>query len=221
MEIALFDLDHTLIPFDSGSVFTRHLAERGALPADFEAQYLEYCRRYAEGTVDMAQMHRFTVGALSVHEPETLARWLREFSEVVAPRIPRRARQLVQHHQAAGRACALVTATTRFVAEAFGTALGLPDVLATEPERGPHGRYTGEIVGQACFREHKRTHVQAWLARQGKRWSDVRRSWFYSDSMNDLPLLEAVSDPVAVDPDARLLALAQVRGWPVISLREA
>jgi HAD superfamily hydrolase (TIGR01490 family) len=221
MDIALFDLDHTLIPFDSGSVFTRHLAGRGALPPGFEAQYLAYCRRYAEGTVDMVQMHRFTVGALGVHEPATLAQWLLEFRQTIAPKVPRRARQLVQHHQAAGRTCALVTATTRFVAEAFGAVLGLQTVLATQPALGPDGRYTGEIVGQPCFREHKRTHVQDWLAGQGVRWSDVGRSWFYSDSANDLPLLEAVSDPVAVDPDARLLAIAQARGWPVISLRDA
>ena len=220
MDIALFDLDHTLIPFDSGAVFTRHLAERGALPPEFEAQYLEYCLRYAAGTVDMVQMHRFTVGALAVHDPATLARWLDEFQHLVAPRIPQRARQLVQQHQAAGHACALVTATTRFVAEAFGAVLDLREVLATQPEVGPDGRYTGEIVGYACFREHKLVHVQAWLARRGLAWGDVGRSWFYSDSCNDLPLLQAVTDPVAVDPDARLHAFATARGWPVLSLRE-
>jgi HAD superfamily hydrolase (TIGR01490 family) len=220
VDIALFDLDHTLIPFDSGSAFTRHLAARGALPADFEAKYLQYCQRYAEGTVDMVQMHRFTVGALAVHHPDTLARWLREFQEVIAPRIPARALQLVREHQAAGHACALVTATTRFVAEAFGAVLGLQEVLATQPEIDAQGRYTGEIVGQACFREHKLTHVRAWLARRGVDWSDVGRSWFYSDSINDLPLLEAVSDPVAIDPDEPLRSCAQARGWPVRSLAQ-
>ena len=220
MDIALFDLDHTLIPFDSGAVFTRHLAAQGALPAGFEAQYLDYCLRYAEGTVDMVEMHRFTVGALAVHAPATLARWLREFQDVIAPGVPPRARQLVHEHQAAGHACALVTATTRFVAEAFAASLGLAEVLATQPEIGPDGHYTGEIVGQPCFREHKLTHVQAWLATRGLAWEEVGRSWFYSDSINDLPLLEAVSDPVVVDPDARLRALAEARGWPVHSLRE-
>lgn len=221
MEIALFDLDHTLIPFDSGSVFTRHLATRGALPADFEPQYLDYCRRYAEGTVDMVQMHRFTVGALAMHDPAMLATWLREFTEAIAPSIPVAALQLVREHQAAGHACALVTATTRFVAEAFGTGLGLQEVLATEPERGTDGRYTGEIVGQACFREHKLTHVHAWLARRGLAWSEVRRSWFYSDSINDLPLLQAVTDPVAIDPDPRLKAYAEAHGWPVRGLADS
>ena len=220
MDIALFDLDHTLIPFDSGSVFTRHLASLGALPAEFEPQYLDYCRRYAEGTVDMVQMHRFTVGALAVHEPATLARWLRDFQDVIAPRIPGQARALVQHHQAAGHACALVTATTRFVAEAFAAALGLTEVLATQPEVGVDGRYTGEVVGQPCFREHKLTHVQAWLAQRGQVLEQVQRSWFYSDSINDLPLLQAVSDPVAVDPDARLREHAREHGWPIRSLRE-
>ena len=220
MDIALFDLDHTLVPFDSGSVFTRHLAERGALPADFEARYLDYCRRYAAGTVDMVQMHRFTVGALGVHDPATLERWLDEFQHLIAPRIPRQAHELVRRHQAAGHACALVTATTRFVARAFGTLLGLGEVLATQPALGPDGRYTGEIVGQACFREYKLDHVKAWLARRGKAWGDVGRSWFYSDSCNDLPLLQAVSDPVAVDPDPRLRAFAESCGWPVLSLRD-
>lgn len=218
MDIALFDLDHTLIPFDSGSVFTKHLAARGALPPDFEPQYEAWCLRYAEGTVDMAAMHRFTVGALSVHAPATLAAWLRDFQGTIAPRIPAAARELVREHQAAGHACALVTATTRFVAEAFAAVLGLEDVLATEPARGPDGHYTGEIVGHACFQEHKLTHVHAWLARRGLAWSDIGRSWFYSDSINDLPLLQAVTDPVVVDPDPKLRAHALAQGWPVRSL---
>jgi HAD superfamily hydrolase (TIGR01490 family) len=218
MDIALFDLDHTLIPFDSGSAFTRYLAAQGALPADFEARYLAYCQRYAEGRVDIVQMHSFTVGALAVHDPATLARWLAEFQRRVLPRIPAAATRLVQQHGAAGHACALVTATTRFVAEAFGKGLGLEDVLATEPERGADGRYTGAVVGPPCFGEHKITHVRAWLARRGLTWADVGRSWFYSDSILDLPLLECVTDPVAVDPDPRLRACAQQRGWPVRSL---
>ena len=112
--------------------------------------------------------------------------------------------------------CALVTATTRFVAEPFARALGLArDVLATQPATDAQGRYTGEIVGVPCFREHKLDHVAAWLARRGLGWPDVARSWFYSDSANDLPLLRAVTDPVAVNPDARLLAHAQASGWPV------
>jgi HAD superfamily hydrolase (TIGR01490 family) len=216
MQIALFDLDHTLIPFDSGSMFTRHLASLGALDDGFEAQYLDYCRRYADGTVDMIAMHRFTVGALGAHDPATLARWMSHFRGTIAAHVPAAALDLVARHLASRDACALVTATTRFVAEAFASVFGLTEVLATEPEVDRQGRYTGEIVGQACFREHKIAHVQAWLARRGACWDDVERSWFYSDSINDLPLLLAVTDPVAVDPDPRLRAEACARGWPIL-----
>ena len=217
MQIALFDLDHTLIPFDSGSLFTRHLASLGALDGGFEAQYLDYCRRYADGTLDMLAMHRFTVGALGRHDPATLARWLLDFRGTIAARVPPLALDLVARHLASRDACALVTATTRFVAEAFASVFGLTEVLATEPEVDEQGRYTGEIVGQACFREHKIAHVQAWLARRGASWADVERSWFYSDSINDLSLLEAVTDPVVVDPDPALRARALARGWPIMS----
>ena len=217
MQIALFDLDHTLIPFDSGSMFTQHLASLGALDDGFEAQYLDYCRRYADGTVDMLAMPRFTVGALGAHDPATLAQWLRNFRGAIAARVPPAALDLVARHLAARDACALVTATTRFVAEAFAAVFGLTEVLATEPEIDAQGRYTGEIVGQACFREYKIAHVEAWLARRGASWDDVERSWFYSDSINDLPLLEVVTDPVVVDPDPALRARALANGWPIMS----
>jgi HAD superfamily hydrolase (TIGR01490 family) len=215
MQIALFDLDHTLIPFDSGSVFTRFLAERGALPATFAAQYLDYCHQYAAGVLDMVEMHRFTVGSLSMHPPQRLAAWLQEFEEMVRGLVPEEAHALVREHQAAGHVCALVTATTRLVAAPFGRVLGLEEVLCTEPAVDARGHVTGEIVGHACFREHKNTHVQAWLARRGQVWSDVQRSWFYSDSSNDMALLAAVSDPVAVNPDVALQAHAAASGWPV------
>lgn len=215
MQIALFDLDHTLIPFDSGSVFTRFLAGKGALADDFEARYLDHCHRYAAGTLDMSEMHRLTVGALGTHPPQRLARWLAEFEAGLAGLIPRAAHELVRRHRAAGHLCALVTATSRIVSTPFARALGLGELLATEPAVDARGHYTGEIVGEACFREHKRTHVEAWLARRGLDWAQVQRSWFYSDSMNDLPLLQAVTDPVAVNPDPRLRAHAEAAGWPV------
>lgn len=214
MQLALFDLDHTLIPFDSGSLFTRYLIARGALPAAFEHEYLAHCRAYAEGTVDMVAMHRFTVGALAVHPPARLRAWLEVFRAEAAPQVPAASHALVREHREAGHTCVLVTATSRLVSQAFGAVLGFEHVLATEPQRDASGRVTGEVVGVPCFREHKLTHLQAWLAARGLAWADVRRSWFYSDSHNDLPLLEAVSDPVAVNADARLAAVAAERGWP-------
>jgi HAD superfamily hydrolase (TIGR01490 family) len=221
MQIALFDLDHTLIPFDSGSVFTRFLAERGALPEGFAAQYLDYCRQYAAGRLDMRAMHRFTVGALAGYTPERLAAWLREFEALIAPLVPAASHTLVREHQAAGHLCALVTATTRIVAAPFGRVLGLADVLCTEPAYDTRGHCTGDVVGEPCFREHKRSHVLAWLARRGLALGEVQRSWFYSDSANDLPLLEAVSDPVAVNPDTALAAHAAAAGWPVRRIGKA
>jgi len=218
MRLALFDLDHTLIPVDSGTVFTRHLIACGALHPGFEPRYIDYCRRYAAGVVDMVEMHRFTVGALAHHPPARLQRWLRELEPVIAALVPEASHALVREHRRAGESCVLVTATTRFVAQAFARVLGLDEVLATEPAVDAWGHYTGEIVGQPCFREHKRTHVEAWLARRGACWADVERSWFYSDSINDLPLLSAVTDPVAVDPDPQLAAHAARRGWPIRSL---
>jgi HAD superfamily hydrolase (TIGR01490 family) len=219
MEVALFDLDHTLIGFDSGNAFARFLMEHGALSPDFEPPYLAFCRQYAAGTLDIAVMHRYTVGALAVHPPPVLAQFLTGFEQAMAPRIEPAAKALVQQHLDAGHACALVTATTRFVAEPFARLLGLPVVLATEPERSADGRYSGETVGPPCFRGHKLTHVNAWLARQGRTLLDLDASWFYSDSINDLPLLEAVTRPVAVNADAKLAALAAQRGWRTLALR--
>jgi HAD superfamily hydrolase (TIGR01490 family) len=218
VRLALFDLDHTLIPFDSGGRFLRFLAARDALEPGFEAGYLERCRRYADGTVDIVEMHRFTVGALARHGPESMRQWLRDFEASLEPHVPQRARELVRRHGQAGDACALVTATTRFIAEPFARALGLECVLATQPAVDAAGRFTGAIDGVPCFAEHKLAHVRAWLARSGLAWEDVERSWFYSDSINDLPLLEAVTDPVVVDPDPRLRAIAAQRGWPLLAM---
>ncbi len=217
MQIALFDLDHTLIPFDSGNAFTRFLIERGVLDATFERGYLVYCRQYAAGTLDMAAMHRFTVGSLAMHPCEAIAGWLADFEAVIAASVPQASMALVARHREAGHRCALVTATTRFIAEPFGRLLGLPVVLATEPAAGDDGHYTGETVGPPCFRADKLVHVNAWLACEGRTLAQAQRSWFYSDSINDLALLQAVTDPVAVRPDAALAAHALRCGWPVFA----
>lgn len=219
MQIALFDLDHTLIPFDSGGAFTSHMATLGAIGPEFAPKYLDYCRRYAAGEVDMREMHRFTVGALGVHPPAQLQAWLDDFRHAIDASFPAKARALVKSHQEAGHACALVTATTRFVAAAYGAAAGLETVIATEPERDEAGHFTGGIIGEPCFREHKIAHVEGWLAGLGITWETVERSWFYSDSINDLPLLSHVSDPVVVDPDPMLREEAARRGWPILSLK--
>ena len=136
----------------------------------------------------------------------------------IRPSITAAARALVQRHLAAGDLCAVVTATNSFVTGPIAREFGVPHLVATEPERSA-GRFTGRVAGIPCFREGKFVRVEAWLAGQGHRLQDFPQSAFYSDSHNDLPLLERVSGPVAVDPDPALAAEAGRRGWPVISLR--
>lgn len=220
MKLALFDLDHTLIPFDSGMAWTQFLVSAGVLPPSAEAEYLGHCRRYIDGTLDIHAMHRATVAPLSRFPRALLAQWGREFELRVAERVPEAMRTLVQQHLDGGDLCAIVTATTRFIAEPFARLFGVPHLLATEPatEGGvPDGPLTGEIAGLPCYREHKHERVVQWLTERGSMLlADFERSWFYSDSIGDLPLLAAVSDPVAVRPDERLLAHAQRAGWRIL-----
>jgi HAD superfamily hydrolase (TIGR01490 family) len=220
MNLALFDLDHTLIPFDSGMAWTRFLSERGVLPADAGETYLAYCHQYVAGTLDIRAMHRATVAPLSRYPLGEIAAWGRAFEEAMAARVPTAMKALVTRHRDAGDLCALVTATTRFIAEPFGRLFGIAHVVATEAAM-QGDRLTGEIAGEPCYREHKLAHVEGWLAAPPRHRNDgitgFEHSWFYSDSANDLPLLNAVSNPVAVRPDERLLAHALHSGWPVLS----
>ncbi|MBL8351743.1 MAG: HAD-IB family phosphatase [Burkholderiaceae bacterium] len=233
MNLALFDLDHTLIPFDSGMAWTRFLADAGVLDREAPDRYLAWCHQYVAGTLDIRAMHRATVAPLARFPRALLDQWGREFELRLAPQVPAPMHSLVQRHQRAGDLCAVVTATTRFIAEPIARLFGIGHVLATEPATADgsiDGALTGEIDGLPCFREHKPTRVQAWLAGlAGHVGPDAAgpapppatlagfgRSWFYSDSASDLPLLEQVSDPVVVRPDARLRELAQRRGWPII-----
>jgi HAD superfamily hydrolase (TIGR01490 family) len=213
--LALFDLDHTLIPFDSGREWLLFLVERGALDAAVERRYLEACRSYLGGRVGLEALHRAVVAPVSTVAEAQLARWGLEFQAHVAPRVPRGTRALVARHLEAGDHCAIVTATTRLVAEPFARLFGVPHLLATEARR-EGGWLSGDIEGVPCHREHKLTHVRRWLAAEQLTLEDFERSYFYSDAAGDLPLLEAVSDPVAVRPDDRLRAVARERGWPVL-----
>jgi HAD superfamily hydrolase (TIGR01490 family) len=215
MRLALFDLDHTLIPFDSGMAWTRFLVQHGRLPADAEACYLGYCEQYVAGTLDIRAMHRASVAPLAGHSMAELSTWLAAFERQMVAQVPPSRRALVQGHLEAGDLCAIVTATTRFVAEPFARLFGIAHLVATEPATdGSH--YTGDISGEPCFREHKPHRVRAWLAARGMRLEAFEESHFYSDSMSDLALLTSVTHPVAVDPDVRLLAHAQAAGWPVL-----
>ena len=220
MKLALFDLDHTLIAFDSGMAFTRFLVERGVLPAQAEETYLDHCRQYVAGTLDIHAMHRASVAPLARYSRARLAAWANEFEAELRPRASAAMQALVRRHLDAGDLCALVTATTRFIAEPCARLFGLSNVIATEAATvngEPGGALTGEIDGLPCYREHKVTRVEQWLAQRGEPpLSGFERSWFYSDSAGVLPLLRAVTDPVAVRPDPRLRAQALGAGWEIV-----
>jgi len=223
--LALFDLDHTLIPFDSGMAWTRFLVDLGVAPADAEERYLASCHQYVAGTLDIRGLHRACLLPVLRYPRAMLAQWQREFELVMAPRVPAATLALVQRHQAAGDLCAIVTATTQLIAEPFAHLFGIDQLLATRAateDDVPAAPLTGEIEGDPCYRHHKLTRVQQWLALQPSRSKSrlvgFARSWFYSDSLSDLALFNAVSDPVAVRPDERLRAHALMSGWPVLDL---
>ena len=216
MRLALFDLDHTLIPFDSGLAWLSFLVGRGELEPQAEAAYLACCMDYVAGRVDVRAVHRALVNPLKGSTRGGFERWMADFDSHIPATLPSAARALVARHRGDGDRCCMVTATTRFVAERYAAAFGIGEVLATEAARDSHGQLTGEIVGLPCVREHKLTKLQGWLALEGIALADFERSWFYSDSAGDLPLLRAVSDPVTVRPDAELRAVAAQSGWRVI-----
>lgn len=218
MRLALFDLDHTLIPFDSGMAWTDFLTAQGALPPDAPQRYLDFCHQYVAGTLDIHAMHHATVAPLAAFAPAQLNAWQHGFAQALASRIPAVTRERVAAHRAAGDTCLIVTATERLVAEPVSRHFPVHGLLATEGV-WQDGRPVGRIDGLPCFREHKLTHLRAWLAGQGLSQTGselaLSQATFYSDSASDLPLLLAVGHPVAVDPDARLHAEADARGWPV------
>jgi HAD superfamily hydrolase (TIGR01490 family) len=217
--LALFDLDHTLIPFDSGLAWTRHLMREGVLDAAAEPRYLEFCHQYVAGTLDIHAMVRAILLPLAAFEPAQVQAWRASFELEMSAQLPVSMRALVDAHRAQGDLCALVTATERLVSEPLARAFDLAHLVATEGVMRD-GRPTGEIAGLPCFREHKLTRVQQWLAGLGGAWpariDGFERSFFYSDSINDLPLLEAVTDPVAVRPDPSLRERAVAAGWQVL-----
>jgi HAD superfamily hydrolase (TIGR01490 family) len=220
MNLALFDLDNTLLACDSDYEWGQFLVDRGVLDRDaYEAQNAAFYEQYKAGTLDIHEFLGFALRPLAEHTPEDLARWHAEFMAArIRPAMGAPAKALVRRHLAAGDLCAVVTATNSFVTAPIAREFGVPHLLATEPE-SLRGRFTGRVAGIPCFREGKIARVEAWLAGQGHKLQDFPQSAFYSDSHNDLPLLERVTHPTAVDPDATLAAEAGRRGWTVISLR--
>jgi len=220
MRLALFDLDNTLLVGDSDYEWGQFLVDRGVLEREsYEAQNRAYYDQYVAGTLDIHEFLGFALRPLAAHTRAELERWHAEFmTSRIVPMIAPGARQLIRSHHDSGDLCAIITATNSFVTAPIAREFGVPHLIATEPE-ARDGRFTGRVAGIPCFRDGKVRRLDEWLAALGRRLSDYAESAFYSDSHNDLALLERVTRPVAVDPDKQLAAAARQRGWPVMSLR--
>ena len=220
MNLALFDLDNTLLAGDSDFEWAQFLISKGVLDKEVhEARNLEFYEDYKAGTLDIHAFLDFQLAPLSRHPRQELDRWHVEFMRTrILPVIGTASRELVQKHAQQGALLAIVTATNSFVTGPIAREFGIPHLIATIPAQEA-GQFTGKPRGLPSFREGKITRVDSWLEAQGLWWGSFVQSYFYSDSLNDLPLLQRVSHPIAVDPDPTLKQHAQDQGWPVISLR--
>ena len=219
MNLAIFDLDNTLLGGDSDYLWGRFLVEQNIVDGEYyERENRRFYEEYKVGTLDIHEFLRFSLRPLAEHDVETLRTWRDTFmQEKIEPIMLPAARDLLEKHRAQGHLLLIITATNRFVTEPIAAALNVDHLIATEPEM-MNGRYTGNVAGAPSFREGKVKCLENWLKING---INLSSSWFYSDSLNDLPLLEMVTHPVAVDPDDTLAGHARMRGWPIISLRSA
>ena len=220
MNLALFDLDNTLLSGDSDFEWAQFLISKGVLDREVhEARNIEFFEQYKAGTLDIHLFLDFQLAPLSRHSREELDTWHREFVATrIRPLISTAARELVARHAKAGDLLAIVTATNSFVTGPIAHEFNVPHLIATIPAQ-ENGRFTGQPRGTPSFREGKIVRVDAWLESLGLWLGSFEQSWFYSDSHNDLPLLEKVTHPVAVDADTTLAQVAAQRGWTQISLR--
>jgi len=217
MALALFDLDNTLLDGDSDYLWGCFLVEHGIVDGErYEKENRRFYDQYLAGSLDIHEFLRFQLQPLASHSHEQLQRWREQFlKEKIDPILLPRAKDLLDKHRRQGDELLIITATNRFITGPIAERYAVPHLLATEPEMSG-GEFTGGVSGTPCFQAGKVERLQHWLDERGL---DLAGSWFYSDSHNDLPLLETVTHPVAVDPDDKLRAVAGARGWPVISLR--
>jgi HAD superfamily hydrolase (TIGR01490 family) len=220
MQLALFDLDLTLLPIDTADTWSRHVVHRGGLDRrDYDARIREFARSYHAGTFDCEAYVRFQMELLALFPRASLDAWHAEFMEQsVRPHVRPEARALVERHRRQGDEPALVTGTNAYVVTPIAREFGIEHVLAVEPEEAG-GEFTGGWVGTHTCQAGKVSKVEQWLGGRGLDWAGVR-TVFYSDSINDLPLLERVTEPVVTNGDARLAAIARERGWPTLQLFE-
>ena len=218
--LCLFDLDDTLLPLDSDHAWGRFMTCLGWVDrAEYARRNDVFFAQYQAGQLDIHAYIAFATEPLRAHSAVELTAAHRRFMhEVITPNLRPAALALVHEHQARGDLVALITATNDFITAPIAQALGIADLLAVRLARGPGGTITGRIQGTPSYREGKVTRVHEWLAQQQTTWSDFERISVYSDSINDLPLLERATDPVATNPSAALEAVARERGWRTLQL---
>ncbi|MCP5162612.1 MAG: HAD family hydrolase [Hahellaceae bacterium] len=218
MTLAIFDLDNTLIAGDSDHAWGEFLVEQGIVDQQvYKKANDQFYQDYLDGKLDMMRYLEFSLAPLAAHTTEQLLTWRANFVETkIRPLLLTQALELLQTHRQQGDYLLIITATNRFVTEPIAELLGVDALIATDPEI-INGQYTGKIVGTPSFQHGKVTRLEQWLNENRQSLSD---SWFYSDSHNDLPLLQQVDRPVAVDPDQTLFKYASEQGWPIISLRK-
>jgi HAD superfamily hydrolase (TIGR01490 family) len=218
--LALFDLDHTLLPIDSDHEWGEFLVRTGAVDAgEFRRRNDDFFAQYQAGTLDPDEYLRFSLGTLArFPRPQLDAMHARFMDEVIRPAIRPRAMDLVKQHLDAGDLVAIITATNAYVTAPIAKEFGVVHHLAAQPEYDAAGNVTGNLVGHHSQGHGKIAHMNAWLDRLGHRFEQFERTHFYSDSHNDLPLLAAVSHPVATNPNAKLASHAAAQGWPLLHL---
>ncbi|MDZ7736831.1 MAG: HAD family hydrolase [Gammaproteobacteria bacterium] len=217
MQLAIFDLDNTLIGGDSDYLWGEYLCEQGIINSDGHRHaHRQYYEDYHAGRLDIQAFLRFQLKPLADNPLDDLERWRRDYIESkIKPILLPRARQLIEDHRRRGHQLLIITATNRFITEPIAAELGIENLVATEPEFR-NGRFTGEVRGLPSYREGKVQRMHEWLRERGETSCE---QWFYSDSHNDIPLLKEVDHPMAVDPDDQLREFAEKMDWPVISLR--
>jgi HAD superfamily hydrolase (TIGR01490 family) len=220
MNLALFDLDGTLLEIDSDHAFGEFMVRLGWADGEaFRSANDRFYAQYQAEQLDVDAYIRFATSAWRdrpVHEQVAASR--RFIDEMIRPALHESARALVRRHAEAGDRLAIVTATNEFITRPIAAQFGVDQLIATELQRDAAGRVTGEVLGVPAYREGKVKRVRQWLAQQGLDWADFERITFYSDSTNDLPLLEQVSHPVATNPAPALERIAAARGWPILRL---
>lgn len=217
MSLAIFDLDNTLISDDSDYLWGQFLVDQGIVnKAEYEEKNAQFYQDYKNGELDITAFLHFSLAPLAQHKVEQLYQWREQFiNEIIKPIQLKPAIRLVNKHRFKGDTVMVITATNRFVTEPIVKLFGIDNLLATTPEL-IDGQYTGKFIDIPCYQEGKVKLLENWLESSSE---TLENSWFYSDSHNDIPLLQRVENAVAVDPDEKLRDFANKSDWPIISLR--